>query len=94
MHLVVPCPFCVLTPFLRNLNGDAEIKVVEVKTNLSGQCMNYEAGGFADEINVICTGDQGSVQRIFDNVENYLEDKLAINMVGSINIVTYLKFEN
>ena len=34
-------------------------------TKLSGQCVIYKPGGFADDMNVICRDDQVSVQRIF-----------------------------
>ena len=49
-----------------NLNADVEIKVVEVKTKLGGQYVNYKAEGFANDINNICREDQGNVQRIFE----------------------------
>ena len=43
-----------IDPLLRNLNADSEVVKVEVKTKISGQNVNYKAGGFADDINVIC----------------------------------------
>ena len=38
---------------------------MEVKTKISNQCVNYKAGGFADDINIICRYDRRSIQRIF-----------------------------
>ena len=43
--------------------------IVEVKIKLSKQSVNYSAGGFADDINIICNGDSGSIQRIFEQDE-------------------------
>ena len=40
---------------------------------LSTQCVNYKAGGFADDINIICRGDRDSVQRIFGQYERLMK---------------------
>ena len=42
-----------IDPLLRNINADSNIDMVEIKTKISKQCVNYKAGGFADDINII-----------------------------------------
>ena len=54
-----------IDPLIRNINEDRNIDVVEVKTKISNQRVNYKAGGFADDINIICKSNRRSIQRIF-----------------------------
>ena len=50
-----------IDPLLRNLNAEKEIKIVEISTKMTKTKVNYKAGGFADDNNVICRGDRLSV---------------------------------
>ena len=54
-----------IDPLIRNINDDRNIDVVDIKTKISNLQVNYKAGGFADDINVICKGNLRSIQRIF-----------------------------
>ena len=86
-----------IDPLLRNINADQDIKIVEVITRMSRQQVNYKAGGFADDINVICGGDRGSVQRIFVQYERLTKrsgltlnaDKTEILALHTEDIIEY-----
>jgi hypothetical protein len=92
-----------IDPLLRNLNADSEIVKVEVKTKISGLNVNYKAGGFADDINVICKGNRSSVQRIFEQYERLTRrsgltlnaDKTEILALHTDDIMEYdIVYEN
>jgi predicted nucleic acid-binding OB-fold protein len=86
-----------IDPLLRNINADKDIKIVEVITRISRQQVNYKAGGFADDINVICGGDRGSEQRIFVQYERLTKrsgltlnaDKTEILALHTEDIIEY-----
>ena len=86
-----------IDPLLRNLNADAEIKTIKVKTKLSKIDVNYKAGGYADDINVLCKSDRGSLQRIFWHYERLTKrsgltlnaDKTEILALNSDEIIEY-----
>ena len=55
-----------IDPLLRNMNSDPKIKMIELKTRLTKTEVKCKAGGYADDVYVVCKGDQESVQGIFD----------------------------
>ena len=71
--------------------------MVEIKTKISNQCVNYKAGGFADDINIICRGNQISIRRIFWQYERLTRrsgltlnaDKTEILVLHTEDILEY-----
>jgi hypothetical protein len=65
------CAFFILgiDPLIRNINKDPLIRTVEIKTKITGKEVNYKDGAFADDVDVICRADNGSVQRVFEQYE-------------------------
>ena len=58
-----------IDPLLRNINADPAITAVEVKTRISKKTVNYKAGAFADDVDVICGKDDISIQAVFTQYE-------------------------
>jgi hypothetical protein len=42
-----------MEPLIRNINADSAIRRVEIKSRLTGTEVNYKAGAFADDVDVV-----------------------------------------
>ena len=58
-----------IDPLLRNINKDASIKKIEVNLPITNEQIDYKAGCYADDVDVMCGADQASIQGIFKQYE-------------------------
>jgi exonuclease III len=78
-----------IDPLLRNLNNNKLIKAIKIGRSNIG----FKAAAYADDVSVICKGDQESIQQVFMEYEKLTKrsglelnvDKTEILMLNSMN---------
>ena len=76
------CAFFILgiDPLIRNINKDPVIRIVEIRTKMTEKEVNYKAGAYADDVDIICRADRRSVQRVFEKYKKLtLRSGLELN---------------
>lgn len=56
-------------PLLRNINKDQTLKKIEIKLPMTPEDVDYKAGCYADNVEIMCKTDQNSIQGIFKQYE-------------------------
>ena len=54
-----------IDPLIRNIIANRQIQIVDIRTRLTGLEIKAKAGGFADDVWVLCRNDNRSIQGIF-----------------------------
>ena len=58
-----------IDPLIRNMNANRNIKGITIKTRKSNKVVCHKASGYADDISIVCHGDNKSVQAVFDEYQ-------------------------
>ena len=68
-----------IDPLLRNLNANKKIKSIALETKITKKVVCHKASGYADDISIVCRGDNESVQMVFDEYQR-LTDRSGLTL--------------
>jgi hypothetical protein len=60
-----------VNPLIRNKNGELTFRRMNIKTRLTKTKVNYKAGAFADDVDVVCKSDQTSEEQVFEKYDKF-----------------------
>ena len=53
-------------PLIRNINADLQIQMIKFTCKISKEDIGFKAGAFADDVGVLCGGNQLSIRKVFE----------------------------
>jgi hypothetical protein len=82
-----------MDPLIRNLNENKKIEPIIFKSKLTNTVAKHKATGYADDIAIVCSNTQGSIQEVFLQCERLTRklglelnaDKTEILRIGYLN---------